>query len=151
MLLPVLQYADIPGDDQEGPGVVDEEEDEEWVDGEDEGGDELIQGEGSERTVYVDAEGQEEVELVRSPLKELGDILEDLRDDWWLNFVQAAGVGPEEEVPILKQEEDRLLAERLEEAKVVEREVVAEEEKAATVVESVEVEKVKARGRPKVK
>ena len=56
-------------------------------------------------------------------------------------FVQAVGV--EEQV-----EDGRPLAEELAEA---ERLVVGEEEKAATVVESVEVERVKARGRHKVK
>ncbi len=35
------------------------------MNGEDEGGDELVQGGGGEETIYVDAEGQEKEELVR--------------------------------------------------------------------------------------
>ncbi len=69
-------------------------------------------------------------------------------------FVQAAGVERREEVPVLGPVDGRPLAEELAEAEGVvleEREVVGEEEKAAVVLESAEVERVRGRGRPKVK
>ncbi len=44
------------------------EEEEEWADGEDGGDEELVAEGGSERTVYVDAEGEGKVELVRCSL-----------------------------------------------------------------------------------
>ncbi len=57
------------------------------------------------------------------------------------------------EEPVLNPEEGRPLAEELAEAEgvVVDREVVGEEEKAAAVLEPVEVERAKGRGRGKVK
>ena len=69
-------------------------------------------------------------------------------------LVQATGVERQEEELVLKAEEGRPLAEELAEAErvvVEDREVVGEEEKAAVVLESVVEERVRGRGRPKVK
>ena len=60
----------------------------------------------------------------------------------------------QEEELVPKAEEGRPLAEELAEAErvvVEDREVVGEEEKAAVVLESVVEERVRGRGRPKVK
>ena len=68
-------------------------------------------------------------------------------------FVQAAGVEGQFEEPVLNLE-GRPLAEELAEAEqllVEDREVVGEEEKVAPIIEPVEVERVKGRGRGKVR
>ncbi len=67
-------------------------------------------------------------------------------------LVQATGVEGQVEEATLKVEDGGPLAEELAEAELLlEREVVEEEEKAAVPLESVVVERVRGRGRPKVK
>ena len=63
-------------------------------------------------------------------------------------------MGGQVKEPVLNLEEGRPLAEELAEAELLlveDREVVGEEEKAAVPLESVVVERVRGRGRPKVK
>ena len=151
VLFPILQYEDIPGEVHEDFELLEEEE--EWADGEDGGDEELVAEGGDERTVYVDAEGEGKVELVRCFSKPEGSCRKAKR---YLAFglcVQAAGVEEQIEEPVLNLEEGRPLAEELAEAELLlveDREVVGEEEKAAVPLESVVVERVRGRGRPKV-